>query len=199
MMPIPPPKRAAATELEVRITAGDVSAVGALVSLLDSPLHGYLANRFGSALCQADREDLIADFIADLVADPLVYDAARGSIEQLAVARVGSAALDLLRHRGVKNRHARRSARSETECPSARSSAELAAQAAEVQRIRKCFDSLSEQDRDVLDAYRRFGRDGYKQAMFIQFNVTGAVAATRLARARRRLSEALGPRVRLDP
>ncbi|MCA9304967.1 MAG: sigma-70 family RNA polymerase sigma factor [Phycisphaerales bacterium] len=198
-MPEPPPRRKPATELEAKISAGDASVVGALVDLLDERLHRHLVAEFPIALCEADREELISSFIADLVESPANYRVDRASIEHYAKVCVKRKAIDLLRRRGTQRQYelgpgasaVLRLAVDETACDM-----DLAIIK---ERAKVAVESFDPKYKAALHAVWQFGPEGYRQALMDQFGITGNAAAQWLSRARRMLEEALGSAVRLEP
>jgi len=194
----PPQRRKPATELEAKISAGDASAVGELVDLLDAPLHKHLVAEFPCLLCEADREEAIASFIADLVECPQKYKVALSSIEHFAKVCTKRKAIDMLRRRDTQRQYelgpgASAILRLASDDPGADMDVAIA-----VERAKIAVESFDPKYKSALLALWQFGPEGYKQALVNQFQISGDTAATWLTRARAKLEEALGPAIRLD-
>lgn len=198
-MPQPPPRRKPASELEAKISAGDVSAVGVLVDLLDEPLHRHLVIEFPSLLDESDREEVIASFIADLIEDPKKYKVDLASIEHFAKVCTKRKAIDMLRKKDTQRQYELG--------PGASAILRLAEDDADtdldipvvMERAKVAIETFDPKYKAALIALWHFGTDGYKQALINQFGITGETAATWLTRARSMLAEALGSTIRLDP
>lgn len=194
----PPQRRKPATELEAKISAGDASAVGELVDLLDAPLHRHLVSEFPGVLCEADREELIASFIADLFESPTTYRVTLASIEHYAKVCVKRKAIDLLRRRETQRQYELGvGASGMLQLASTGSDTDLDL-ATIVARAKVAVETFDPKYKAALFAMWRFGSEGYKQALIDQFGITGDTAAQWLTRARRLLEEALGSAIRLD-
>lgn len=195
----PPQRRKPATELEAKISAGDVSAVGSLVDLLDEPLHRHLVAEFPTLLDESDREEIIASFIADLVEDPRKYKVDLASIEHFAKVCAKRKAIDMLRKRDTQRQYELG--------PGASATLRLTVDEVDTdldiatvkERAKVAIETFDPKYKAALCALWQFGADGYKQALINQFGITGDTAATWLTRARAMLAEALGSTVRLDP
>lgn len=187
------------TEIEVKISAGDAAAVGELVDLLDAPLHGHLVTEFPGVLCEADREELIASFIADLFESPTTYNVTLASIEHYAKICVKRKAIDLLRRRDTQRQYELGVGASgvlQLAAMGPDSDLDLATVMA---RAKVAVETFDPKYKAALFALWQFGSEGYKQALIDQFDITGDTAAQWLTRARRLLEKALGSAIRLDP
>jgi DNA-directed RNA polymerase specialized sigma24 family protein len=194
----PPQRRKPATEIEAKISAGDASAVGALVDLLDAPLHRHLVAEFSGVLCEADRDELIASFIADLFESPTAYKVGLASIEHYAKICVKRKAIDLLRRRDTQRQYELRVGATGVLQMSEMGSEGDLDLATVMARAKVEVETFDPKYKAALFALWRFGPDGYKQDLIDRFGISGDTAAQWLSRARRLLGEALGPAIRLD-
>ncbi len=190
-MPNETSKRKAATELEVKLSAGDSSAVGALVDLLDEPMHSHLIMEFPALLSLEDREDLIMGFLADLVKDPTIYQYEKASLTHFAKICIKRKAIDLLRRRNTAKQFELVSGIAGVLSYAGETSPLDIEFRLDVERVKVEIADLDPKYQAALHAYVRHGRADYKAALVREYGIKPDAAATWLSRAFKTLRAAI--------
>lgn len=191
-MPEPSPRKKPASELELKIAAGEEAAISQLVAVLGPTLHRHLSFELPLLLNREDRDDLMMAFIADIITKQIQYDPGKGTLASFAKICVYRRAVDLVRKRGRDvQRDFGYGLKTLLRLPQ-QTPLDDAEFAEAVERARIALETMPANHVAAVEARHRHGRDGYKAALVREHDISPDLAAQWLRRGLKALSDATG-------
>jgi RNA polymerase sigma factor (sigma-70 family) len=200
----PTPRRKPATDLEMRLSAGDAVDPKEVIDAIDQPMHDELVKSFRSALSADEREELARDVLVKLLEAPQKYDCNLASLPRFAKIAVRNRALDYFKERR-KNRKQQNNfvdhgylTLAPAEAPGPLQCAEqAAAYAAAVQTVMVAIMDLPPDQRLAAEAYRQHGPKNYASILAAELGVSPNLVAQWWRRAKATILKSVGKKIRI--